>query len=116
MFAPERSLLHEPPCRLSPRMLSRPPSRDAYFDEEIELTERSPADAAKVVPGATDVCVQLLDELVEAEPLTSRDPTDLVLGSAMRLVGDVEKQPPSPPAMLVAQEVKPLVLDHQLHL
>src|SRR5258706_7217629 len=116
MLAPERSLLHEPPCRLWPRMLSRPPSRDAYFDEEIELTERSPADAAKVFPSATDVRVQFLDELVEAEPRASRDPTEVVLGSAMRLIGNVEQEPPSPPAMLVAQEVEALVLNHQLHL
>ena len=73
----------------------RPPSRDAYLDEDLELPERSPADVANVIPGATDVRVQLRDQLVEAEPRASRDPTELVLGSAERLVGDVEKEPPS---------------------
>src|SRR5215510_16601525 len=116
MLAPERSLLHERPCRLWQRMLSRPPSRNALFDESIELAERSPADAAKVVPGATDVRVQLLDEGVEAEPRASRDPTELVLGSAVRLVGDVEEEPPSPQEMPVAQEVEALFPDELLHL
>src|SRR5262245_23606030 len=116
MLAPERSLLHEPPCRLRSRMFSRPPSRDAHSEEEVELVERPPADSTEVITGATDVCVQLLDKSLETEPLTSRDPTKLVLDSAMCLVGDVETEPPSPPAMLVAQEIKALVLDHPLHL
>src|SRR6516162_10008594 len=116
MLAPERSLLHERPCRLWQRMLSRPPSRDAFFDEAIELAERSPADTAKVMPGATDVRVQLLDEIVEAEPRSSRDPTELVLGSTVRLVSDVEEEPPPPHEMRVAQEVEALFPDEPFHL
>src|SRR5690242_15257654 len=101
MLAPERSLLHERPCRPAPRMLSRPPSRDASFDEAIELTERPPADTAEVMSGTPDVSVQLLYEGAEADLRSACNPAELVLGAAVCLVGDVEHQPPSPPQMPV---------------
>jgi hypothetical protein len=38
--------------------LSRPPSRDAFFDESIVIDECRPADPPDVVPGGTDAGVQ----------------------------------------------------------
>src|SRR2546430_10918736 len=116
MLTPERSLLHERPCRLRQRMLSRPPSRDAFFDESIEFAERPPANAAEVVPGATDVRVQFLDECIEADPRTSRDPSQFVLGAELCLLGHVEKESPSPQEMLVAQEIEARFPNKLLHL
>src|SRR6266540_3790696 len=59
---------------------------------------------AVVLPGSSDVEVQVLDELLQGEPRPSGPPPQLIADALARLLSDVEVELPSSPEMRVPQE------------
>src|ERR1700676_2105294 len=102
MLAPERILVHERPCRPATPVLTGPPARNTLIDEVIEFAQRPPADAAKIMPSAPDVRVEVDDQPVETLPRPSRLPPEFVSDAPQRLWTDVEVQSMQPPTMRVA--------------
>src|SRR6266508_5019535 len=104
MVPVKRASLHERPCWVAERVLPSPPPRDETFDEAILAGEPLAQHPAVVLPGSSDVEVQVLDELLQGEPRPSGPPPQLIADALARLLSDVEVELPSAPEMRVPQE------------